>query len=100
MLTASAPTPTPIWRSLLLVAGNVMALLIYAVGLIAPLTPSEGSPSLAVILLFVGVPVAILTWCIRVCGSRLAALFFGLQLVAVLGFSAWLLHLQVGALYG
>jgi hypothetical protein len=98
MLTASALTP--IWRSLLLTIANLMALLIYAVGLIAPLTPSEGFPSLAVILMFVGIPVAILAWCIRACGSRLAALFFGLQLGAVLGFSAWLLHLQVGALYG
>jgi hypothetical protein len=45
---------TPIWRSLLLTAANLMALLIYAVGLVAPLTPSEGSPSLLVILMFVG----------------------------------------------
>lgn len=98
MPTASALTP--IWRSLLLATANLMALLIYAAGLVAPLTPSEGSPSLVVILMFVGIPVAILAWCIRACGSRLAALFFGLQLVAVLGFSASLLHLQVGALYG
>jgi hypothetical protein len=96
----SAFALTPIWRSLLLTAANLMALLIYAVGLVAPLTPSEGSPSLLVILMFVGIPVAILAWCIRACGSRLAALFFGLQLVAVLGSSASLLHLQVGVLYG
>jgi hypothetical protein len=98
MLTASELTPT--WRNLLLTAANLMALFIYAVGLAAPLTPSEGSPSLVVILMFVGIPVAILAWCIRACGSRPAALFFGLQLVAVLGFSASLLHLQVGASYG
>lgn len=90
---------TPIQRSLLLVAANFIALLIYAVGLIAPLTPSEGSPSLVVILMFVGAPVAILAWCTRSCGSRVAALFFGLQLVSVLGFSASLLHLQMGAFY-
>jgi len=98
MLTVSALTPNR--RSLLLAAANLMALLIYSVGLVAPLTPSEGSPSLVVILMFVGAPVAILAWGIRACGSRVAALFFGLQLVAVLGFSASLLHLQVGALYG
>lgn len=98
MLTAAALTP--IRRSLLLTAANLIALLIYAVGLVAPLTPSEGFPSLVVILMFVGVPVAILVWCIRACGSRLAALFFGLQLVAVLGLSVSLLHLQIGALYG
>ena len=57
MLTASALTP--IWRSLLLAAANLMALLIYAVGLVSPLTPSEGSPSLLVILMFVGIPVTI-----------------------------------------
>ncbi|NOT11953.1 MAG: hypothetical protein HOP23_09000 [Methylococcaceae bacterium] len=98
MLTVSALTP--IWRSLLLAAANLMALLIYAFGLVAPLTPSEGSPSLVAILMFVGIPVAILAWCVRACDSRIAALFFGLQLVAVLGFAASLLFLQVGALYG
>lgn len=93
MLTAS----TPAKRNFLLTAANLMALLIYAVGMVAPLTPSAGSPSLAAILMFVGVPVAILAWCIRACDSRLAALFFCLQLVAVLGFSASLLCLQLGA---
>lgn len=98
MLTTSALKPNR--SSLLLIAANLMALLIYAVGLVAPLTPSQGSPSPVVILVFVGIPVAILAWGIRACGSRLTALFFGLQLVAVLGFSASLLHLQVGALHG
>lgn len=66
---------------------------VYAVGLLAPLTPSEGSPALWEILVFLGFPVAILFWCTRFVVSRLAAIFASLQLVAVLGFYAWLLLL-------
>jgi hypothetical protein len=98
MLTTSVLTP--IWRNLFLAAANIVALLIFAVGLLSPLTPSEGFPTVVTILLFVGVPTVILAWCIRACASRLAALFFGLQLVVVLGFSAWLLYLYAGPLYG
>ena len=98
MLTT--PTLTPHWRSLLLVLANLGALLVYAVGLIAPLTPSEGVPSLPVILFFVGLPVVLLGWCIRACGSRLGVAFFGVQLAAILAFSTHLLLLQLGALHG
>jgi len=88
---------TPFWRSFLIMAANFIALLIYAVGLIAPLTPSEGLPSLIEIFVFVGGPVAILGWCIYTCASRVTALFFGLQLAVVLVFSATLLYGQLGA---
>jgi hypothetical protein len=98
MLTTSALTLY--WRSLLLVLANLVALLVYAVGLIAPLTPSEGVPSLPVILSFVGIPVVLLAWCIRACGSRLSAVFFGVQLAAILAFLTHLLLLQMGALHG
>ena len=91
---------TPLRRSSFVVFAHLMAWSVYAVGLVAPLTPSEGSPSLWEILAFLGIPVAILFWCTRVVVSRLAAMFAGLQLVAVLGFSAWLLLLQWGALHG
>lgn len=91
MLTTSALTPY--LRSHLLVLANLVALLVYAVGLIGPLTPSEGEPSLPVILSFVGMPVVLLVWCIRACGSRLGAVFFGVQLAAVLAFSTHLLVL-------
>lgn len=98
MLATSALTPY--WRSLLLELANLVALIVYAVGLIAPLTPSEGVPSLPVILPFVGLPVVLLGWCIRACGSRLGAVFFGVQLAAILAFSTLLLLLQSGALRG
>ena len=98
MLATSALTPR--WCSLLLTLANLAALLVYAVGLIAPLTPSEGVPSLPVILFFIGIPVVLLAWCIRACGSRLSAVFFGLQLAAILAFSTLLFLLQLGALHG
>lgn len=84
---------TPLRRSVVVVFAHVAAWAVYAVGLVAPLTPSEGSPSIWEILVFLGIPVAILFWCTQVVVSRIAALFAGLQLVAVLGFSAWLLLL-------
>lgn len=90
----------PFWRSLLIAIANLLALLIYAVGLIAPLTPSEGTPSLLEIVIFVGIPTAILGWCIHACSSRPAALLLGLQLFAVLGFFTHLLLMQSGALNG
>jgi len=82
-------------RVVLDVAVNLAALLIYAVGLIAPLTPSEGLPSLMDIVVFVGIPVALLFWCIRASRSRLIALIVGLQIATVLFFSASLLQMQL-----
>lgn len=95
-----ATSPPPFWRSLLIAIANLLALLIYAFGLIAPLTPSVGTPSLLEIVIFVGIPAAILGWCIHICSSRPVALFLGLQLFAVLGFFAHLLLMQSGALNG
>ena len=89
-------TLTPFLRRLIIAAANLIALLVYVVGLISPLTPSDGFPSLIEIFVFVGTPVAILGWCIYTCGSRVTAIFLGLQLVSILAFSATLLYWQLG----
>jgi len=47
-------------RSAGLVLASFAAWLVFAVGLIAPLTPSEGMPHLTEILMFVGLPVSLL----------------------------------------
>jgi hypothetical protein len=91
---------TPLRRSVVVVFAHLTAWAVYAIGLVAPLTPSEGSPSSGELLFFVGIPVAIHFWCTQVVVSRLAAVFAGLQLVAVLGFTAWLLLPYWGASLG
>lgn len=72
-------------RILLLAMADLTAWLVLAAGLIAPLTPSHGSPSALVLVVFAGMPVAILIACLRASRSRLAAVFFGLQLLALVG---------------
>ena len=39
---------------------GLIAIMIYGTGLIAPLTPSEGGPSLSTILIFVGIPLILI----------------------------------------
>ena len=40
---------------------SVVAWCLFGVGLISPLTPSEGHPALVVVAVFIGVPVALFT---------------------------------------
>jgi hypothetical protein len=94
------PINNPFFRIFLFALTNALALCVYALGLIAPLTPSEGLPSVAVLLLFVGLPVALLGVCIRVAGKKWWAGFFGLQILAILAFTVYLLLLQSGAFAG
>ena len=79
---------------------NALALCVYALGLLAPLTPSEGVPFMAVLLLFVGLPVALLGVCICVAGKKWWAGFFGVQILAIMAFTTYLLLLQSGAFAG
>ncbi len=90
----------PFLRIFLFVLTNALALCVYALGLLAPLTPSEGLPSVLVLLLFLGHPVALLGGCIRVAGAKWWAGFLGLQILAILAFTTYLLLLQSGAFAG
>jgi len=74
-------------------AANVFALLVFVVGLISPLTPSEGRPTLWEWLLFAMLPIALLACCVRASRSRVGAVFFGGQALAIVAFSVWLLFL-------
>jgi hypothetical protein len=94
------PITSPFLRIFLFTLTNALALCVYALGLIAPLTPSEGLPSVPVLLLFVGLPVALLGACIRVAGKKWWAGFFGLQILAIMAFTTYLLLLQSGAFAG
>jgi hypothetical protein len=90
----------PFLRIFFFALTNALALFVYALGLIAPLTPSEGMPSVPVLLLFVGLPVALLGACIRVAGAKWWAGFFGLQILAILAFTTYLLLLQSSVFAG
>ena len=90
----------PFLRIFLFALINALVLCVYALGLIAPLTPSEGLPSVPVLLLFVGLPVALLGACIQVAGKKWWAGFFGLQILAILAFTTYLLLLQSGVFAG
>ncbi len=90
----------PFLRAVLFAVTNALALCVYALGVVAPLTPSEGLPSVPVLLLFVGLPVLLLGGCIRVAGAKWWAGIFGLQILAILAFTAYLLLLQSGAFAG
>ena len=90
----------PFLRIFLFALTNALALCVFALGLLSPLTPSEGLPSVPVLLLFVGLPLLLLGGCIRVAGVKWWAGIFGLQILAILAFTIYLLILQSGAFVG
>ena len=78
-------------RVLVLVLGAVLAWSLFAVGLLSPLTPSEGYPSLIDIVVFVGVPVLLLGLVAYRLRRPLARGLVLLQLLCIVGVSGWLL---------
>ena len=71
---------------------------LYGVGLIAPLTPSEGMPSILAIILFVGGPLAGVGFAVVLLRSWLARLPLIVVGCVIIGFSVWLLAQQAGLL--
>ena len=72
------------------VFSNVLALALYMVGLIGPLTPSEGMPTAFNILLFAVIPVTILLICWRAYQGRTAKAAALVQALLIVAFSGWL----------
>jgi hypothetical protein len=73
----------------------LLAWALFLAGCIAPLTPSEGQPSLGTIALFVGIPaglMVIVTLAIRSTGLRLLA---STQLVGLLLLAGWVLSISM-----
>jgi hypothetical protein len=79
-------------------AGLVLAAcgawLIFGVGLIAPLTPSEGMPHPIEIAAFVAFPIALLSLVIGYARTRPTKVTATLQVAAILIITAWLLATQ------
>jgi hypothetical protein len=82
-------------KSAIVLVGNIFAVIVYALGLIGPLTPSSGTPSVSEILTFAGFLAAALLLCARhyrCRTARIAALF---QMAFIVLFTAWLLWSQL-----
>jgi hypothetical protein len=65
-------------------AVDVFAVLLHAFGLIGPLLPSHGLPSLSVVLIFVGGPSALIFVASRLCRSRAIRMVCYIQIASVI----------------
>ncbi|TAN42129.1 MAG: hypothetical protein EPN22_13290 [Nitrospirae bacterium] len=65
------------------IAANILAILILAAGLISPLTPSEGTPSLIELLIFAFVPLIILGTLLLRLENKMTKLFVAFELIAM-----------------
>jgi hypothetical protein len=70
---------------------NLIGGLIYLFGLVAPLTPSHGRPSVWVVLTFVGGPVALIWSASRAIRSTAVKVFLYGEILLIVGFSCYLL---------
>lgn len=82
------------FRTALVVVGSFLAICIYGVGLLAPLTPSEGVAALSDMLLFAGVPTGLLLGCGWLSGSKATRILLWSLAIVVLAFSTHLVFLQ------
>jgi hypothetical protein len=74
----------------------VLAWLIFLFGLIAPLTPSEGGPSIGAVAVFVGGPVALRGVVAAQARTILRKVVVIVQASIILALSAWLLSARWG----
>ena len=71
-----------------------VAIAIFAIGLIAPLTPSEGRPNVPTLALFVGMPLVLLSVVGYRARSTPGRVICAALVAAVAGISLWLLYIQ------
>jgi len=84
-------------RGTLAVVTNFLALVLYGLGIIGPLTPSSGVPSPSLVLIFAGGPSVMLLLCAYLYGRRATRVFALVQAAVVLGFAGWMLWLQLSS---
>lgn len=98
-LTAFAPFSRALdmTKSLALI-GNILALFIYGVALLSPLTPSDGMPGVGVLLSCVCFPLLLLLHAWRTYGSMYTKIGVVLEAAVMVGFTSWLLLIQSGNL--
>ncbi len=72
---------------------NVVAILLFGIGLISPLTPSEGTPTFLEVAIFAGGPLFILGSLISKTENRITKLFFLAEIAAISSMLFWLLYM-------
>ncbi len=77
-----------------LAAINLLALMIYGIGLMAPLTPSERLPSFYELIIFLVFPMGLLGYCFYKLESIYFKIIILIQFFAIASFSIYLLILQ------
>ena len=70
-----------------------MSLLVYVVGLIGPLTPSESRPRFLELIVFVGCPIGLLLVSFVIARRLVPRLVASVGIVDITGFTGWLLWL-------
>ena len=70
---------------------NALAWIVYSIGLIGSLTPSQGLPSVLELMAFIGGPSLLLLFCSTLADTRAVKNFTLLELILLLCVSAYLL---------
>lgn len=83
-------------KKALAVVGNLLAWFSFGVGLLSPLTPSEGLPEIGMLLSFVMFPLFLLLHAWRTYERRFSKAAVALQAAVMLGAAIWLLIVQSG----
>lgn len=85
-------------KKTLAVIGNFLAILLFCMGLISTLTPSEGILGIIDLLVWLGFPLALFFHAWRTYSSNGAKISVVVQVAMVFGVTVWLLLLQSGVL--
>jgi hypothetical protein len=81
-------------KNLLWLLMGFVAIVIYGIGLLSPLTPSEGVPSVAMILVFVGIPLGLIAVGALLAQSKIIKGIMLLEALFILTYTLYLLRLQ------
>jgi hypothetical protein len=73
---------------------GLIAIIIYGTGLIAPLTPSEGGPSLSTILTFIGIPLILIVGGALTTRSLFLRVILIIEALLIIAFTIHLLIIQ------
>ena len=78
----------------LAIIGNILALLTYALGLLSPLTPSEGAPTIGAIATFVVFPLVLLANSWTRYTHQISRYLVVFQAIFIVIITGWLLLLR------
>lgn len=80
-------------KGILLGALNIAAISIYSVGLLSPLTPSVGSPSIGVLVGWVGIPLLALLLMCLISRKRYTVLWVFVQALIIIIFTTYITYI-------